>query len=385
MERERKGKLVAKIWKGICHIFKSIGKLVGINDECTYTRVVWRWVKGIIATFVLVFCATILWVFIEDVVYCEWIRPHTSDRIYTTKHVSNRITFQEYYYRNGGRIYDEWQDKVLLDDVDWVYTSSDNDSLAVFAKDEKRGYINRFTGKVVIPARYRRAWVFSEGVAAVEKDNELLFINHAGEVVIDKDFEVAGEEPAYAFKDGYCIMQNPVTGKLGLIDRQGNWALQPEYNQIWHDYGVWKVEENGLYGLFSASMDTLFRADKTRIYLTEDVIEVRFKNHIAKRFDYEGNILVDFVIDDVENMSFETTELHNHEDGCDCVDTPIYDVANCQIYMVKSGWTEYYGLMDRNGRRVTPPDYTDIEPIAKDLYLCQPQGIIINSQGKRVE
>ena len=45
----------------------------------------------------------------------------------------------------------------------------------------------------------------------------------------------------------------------------------------------------------------------------------------------------------------------------------------------------YYGLMDRNGKRITPPVFTSIEAIGMDLYFCKPQGIVINGKGKRVE
>ena len=46
---------------------------------------------------------------------------------------------------------------------------------------------------------------------------------------------------------------------------------------------------------------------------------------------------------------------------------------------------EYYGLIDRSGKIVTAPEYTSIEAIAEDLYLCQPQGIIINGKGQQVK
>ena len=39
---------------------------------------------------------------------------------------------------------------------DWT-SSSPNDSLGVFCTDGKRGYYNSYTGKIVVPAQYRRA------------------------------------------------------------------------------------------------------------------------------------------------------------------------------------------------------------------------------------
>lgn len=51
---------------------------------------------------------------------------------------------------------------------DWT-SSSPNDSLGVFCSKGKRGYYNSYTGKIVVEAQYRRAWIFSEGLAAVQK------------------------------------------------------------------------------------------------------------------------------------------------------------------------------------------------------------------------
>ena len=64
---------------------------------------------------------------------------------------------------------------------------------ALPARAGYRGYWNYNTGKLEIPANhYVKAWIFSEGLAAVmEPDSTLRFINPMGEVVIDKQFRYA--------------------------------------------------------------------------------------------------------------------------------------------------------------------------------------------------
>ncbi|MBQ8695615.1 MAG: WG repeat-containing protein, partial [Bacteroidaceae bacterium] len=62
--------------------------------------------------------------------------------------------------------------------IDWVRYGSD--SIAVYALNGKRGFLNRYTGEIIIDAeknRYSKAWVFSEGVAAVMKDEMIGFID----------------------------------------------------------------------------------------------------------------------------------------------------------------------------------------------------------------
>lgn len=375
------------LWKSVCQVFQSVAKIFGYKEGTTYGKVLWRiFATCFVASFALL-TLFFVYCFLDNVVYRDWIRPHTSDRVYDFKYISKDIIHQKYYYGNSGRIYSKKLDKVVLDKVDWVCNSYDNDSLAVFAKESKRGYLNRYTGEVVIPTLYTRAWVFSEGLAAVEYEGRLVFINHAGEIVIDNNLTVYPDDPRYAFHDGYCIVQDVVSGKSGLIDRKGNWALTPEYDAIYHDYSFWRVQKDCLYGLFSENIDTLFAVDNPQIYLNDEVIEVRFSDHTAKRFDHDGNLLVDFVIDEVEYMEYETPELKTYNDAEGfCTTVAVRDVANRLRYMVNSGdYDSYYGLMDRNGKRITPPEYSSIEAIAEDLYLCQPQGIIINGKGQLVE
>lgn len=378
------------LWRGICQVFGVIARLFGYKDESTYAKVVWRIFAGCVTTVVALFTIVLIYSFVDEVVYDKWIRPYTMKAwVYDEKHISNHIVFQDLYH-SSGRIYDKSRDKVLVKDVDWVVTSDDKDSLAVFSKDGKRGYINRFTGEVAIPLSFTRAWIFSEGLAAAEKDGELVFIDHSGKIVIKKDLQVHFNNPRYAFKNGYCIVKNPVDGKMGLIDRFGNWVLDAEYDNLFNNDGFWQVEKDGSVGLYTADLNLLFPVENTAIYVCDNYIEVRHADHIARQYDHKGNITVAFVIDEVSNLQYETTELRNDTESADdeYVDNKIYGIANSQRYLVRSGnysTPDYYGLLNRNGKTVTPPKYTSIEAIGKNLYLCQPDGVIVNDKGEIVK
>lgn len=374
--------LFGGLWQAVLWILG----LFGYKDESVFGKVVKRIFASCVTILLVLFTVCILYSLATDVVYDEWIRPHTDDRVWEEKYISNHIVFQNMYYSDEKRIYDKTKEKVLLKDVDWVVTSYDKDSLAVFARNGKRGYINRFTGEIAIPELYTRAWVFSEGLAAVEKNGELLFIDHSGNVVIDKDFQVYHDNPKYAFKNGYCMIKNPIDGKMGLIDRAGNWVLDAEYDNLFNNEGFWQVEKDGLVGLYTAELNVMFPIENAGIYIYDGIIEVRCADHTARRYDYNGNVVVDFVIDDVSNMQYETTELRNDLDvsGGEYSDNRVYGIANCQRYLVRSGnlCDNYYGLLNRNGEIVTQPIYTGIQAIGKDKYLCYPDGVIINDKGE---
>lgn len=379
----------ATMFGGIWQVILWILGLFGYKDESSFGKVIKRIFASCITILVVLITCCAVYSFIYEFVYKDLVRPFTSDHAWETKYISNYIAFKDMLYTDDNRIYDMNSGKVILDGVDWVITSPDKDSLAVYARKGKRGYINRFTGEVVIPETYSRAWVFSEGLAAVEKDGELLFIDHSGKVVIDKDFQVYFDNPKYAFKNGYCIIKNPINGKMGLIDRNGNWALEAVFDNLFNNEGFWLVEKDGRVGLYTAEMELMFPVENTAIFIYDDCIEVHHADHTAKRYDYEGNVTVDFIINDVSNLQYETTELRNDLDVSVDIgaDNKVYDVANCQCYMVCSGNyhdPDYYGLLNRNGKIVTMPLYTSIEAIGRDLYLCQPDGVIINGRGEIV-
>ncbi len=376
------------LWRGFCQVLRAIGHLFGYKDESTYGKVVWRIFVGCTTVLVVLFTGCVLYSFTTEVVIPKWIYPKMFSDSWDERYISNYLAFQSSWRNHEGRVYDKRLKKIVLDDVDWIVVSDDRDSLAVFARKNKRGYINRFTGDIAIPETYSRAWIFSEGLAAVEKDNELLFIDHSGKTVIDNDLQVHFDNPRYAFKNGYCLVKDPVTSKMGLIDRKGNWALNPEYDNLFNNEGFWQVEKDGYVGLFKPDLQPMFPIANTCISISDNIIEVRLADHTAKCYDYEGNVVVDFVIDEISNLQYETDLLRNTVDQSADIDShnKIYAVANRQQYKVSGGWSrpDYYGLISRDGKRITQPIYTLIEAVGKDLYLCHPQGVLIDGNGEIV-
>lgn len=375
--------------RGIAQVFRAIGRFLGFRDGSRYALVVRRIFTGSCAVVALIFATAFLYMFADEIVWEEWLEPRFGSSRVSSKPISNRLVFRCNYHTDRGDIYDPVNDKVLMRRVDWVFTSDDGDSLAVFAKNGKRGYINRFTGEVGIPLTYTRAWVFSEGLAAVELNGRLCFIDHTGKVVIDRGHEIFSSRIGYAFEQGYCVVWDPTIGKAGLIDRSGDWALKPEYDYIVNDEGFWRVGNEDLYGLFSATLEPMFPVENTSIEIYDGTITVRHADHIARQYDYAGNLLNPFLIDGIESMMYETNALK--ADGSICEGTYseviVQDIANLLRYQVSSdNWhtEDHYGLMGRDGRIITQPIYTSIEAIAPDRYLCQPDGVILDDRGQPV-
>ena len=229
---------------------------------------------------------------------------------------------------------------------DWT-SASPNDSLGVFCSDGKRGYYNSYTGKIVVEAQYRRAWVFSEGIAAVQKNGHIGFINRKGEVVIPFRYPYHGNPlSSFVFDDGHCIVAD-TTGKCGVINRKGDWIIQPKYDNI----------------------------DAYEEYVIASSAGVR------KQLTYEEKVINSFVVDNIKALTFTEQERYENKDG----EIIYLDVE------VKTGMFSYSvggrcGLMDANCRRLTAPLYHRIIAVDKDMYrallLDGYSEVILNAKGE---
>lgn len=229
---------------------------------------------------------------------------------------------------------------------DWT-SSSPNDSLGVFCTDKKRGYYNSYTGKIVIPAQYRRAWVFSEGLAAVQKNGMIGFINRKGDVVIPFRYPYHGNPlSSFVFENGHCIVAD-TTGKCGVINRKGEWIIQPKYDNI----------------------------DAYEEYVIASSAGVR------KQLTYEEKTINSFVVDNIKALTFTEKERYENKDG---------EIVYLDIE-VKTGLFSYSvggrcGLMDANCRRLTDPLYSRIIAVDKNMYrallLDSYSEVILNGIGE---
>lgn len=236
--------------------------------------------------------------------------------------------------------------QTLIDDleVDWIRTG--RDSLAVFAKDDKRGYFNVNTGEIIVPLTYKHAWVFSEGLAGVVQNDMVGFINTKGELVIPCRYPYRGNAlSSFVFSHGRCVVADSMQ-HIGAIDTMGNWVIEPKYDAV---------------------------------HLAKDYAIVYNKGQFKKQIDYAGHVLADGLIDEVYNLRYCKSYI-SAETG-----EPTSGSALNEHYM------EYYvegrsGLMTRTGKFITPPIYTNIDCIGEELFCAQLQDynskVIINGKGE---
>lgn len=133
-------------------------------------------------------------------------------------------TCQVVRYPDGRlRLYNNEFNCFTTEKLNWIAYAHDSDTLTVFSLKGKRGYLNLVSGKIQIEPKYRHAWQFSEGLAAVDSAGMIGFIDRNERVMIPFKFRSPHPFKSVAdllFKDGSCTMMD-TTGHYGLIDRGG--------------------------------------------------------------------------------------------------------------------------------------------------------------------
>ena len=332
-------------WRTICNWWKRHSK----------------WVRRSIATVLILipvgFVALIAYAYYDS----EYGRWYWKDN-YLSKNVEVH-GFRDYKVR----VYNYYTGKYTTPKVNWVADTPTNDSLTVYAIPNKRGYINIKNGEIVIDAEannYRKAWVFSEGLAAVMKDDKIGFINANNEVVIPFQFDYTDKcrmwEFGYVFHNGYCAMPN-ADGDLGLIDKSGNWVVEPAYDEIWapHKSGYRVIVKDNKHGVLNADCAVVYPAEYGYINIISDGF-VLTKGGKQWQVDFEGNTVQPFM--------FDGTYYLKYPNGYDSCGDLTYEFADFVKYEVMNS----YGIMNRiTGEPITPAIYSDINMLSKNLFEVQ--------------
>ncbi|MBQ8422732.1 MAG: WG repeat-containing protein [Coprobacter sp.] len=290
-------------------------------------------------------------------------------RDYYDRRLSDNITLHS-FSDNKWRVYDRTTGEYTTDKINWLSDVPENDSLAVYAIPEKRGYINTKNGAIVIDAElnnYSKAWVFSEGLAAVMKEGKIGFINANNEVVIPFRFDYSDEcrmyDFGYLFHNGYCIMTNK-DGDLGLIDKNGKWVVEPTYDEIWapHDSGYRIIIKDSKYGVLDSTYNVVYPAEYGYVDILSDGF-VLTKGGKTWQVDFEGNIVQPFMFDDTYYLNYPIGYNECGEIQYAFADFVKYEVMNS------------YGIMNRiTGEPITPAIYSNINMISKDFFEVQEYG-----------
>ena len=386
-------------WRGLTGILASIAEwftvVLGMKDDSKYGKVLRRIVGTCFAIVMLLLTAAAVWDFGRTA--CNRLHWNSSDYIssYNNQYLSRNLTYHEGYDFDG-YVFNRDGEKVIKD-VRWIAKPLGDDSLVCYRAGKKRGYFNIFTGEITIKPQYSHAWIFSDGLAAVEEDGWIKFIDTTGKVVIDNHLPYLSGKDGYVFHNGYCVVHNNKGDRLGLIDKRGDWAIKPEYFSVLPVDSLWVVSNGKEKSVLSPRLETILPFTSPNVWVNDGLIYASMEDHSVRTYSLQGELVEDFHISGTSQLLYETNEVYytfskNYNDEGNLVsETSDGDiatrqsVAHCLRYQAAFDW---YGLMTPEGLAVTPPLYREIYAIGPDLYLCKTDyqyGVILNGKGQKVK
>lgn len=388
---------IKALWHGIKAVFtvlvEWVTTLFGMKDESKYSRILRRILGTAVAAIAVLWA---VYLFIQLGQHICWriaVRHNSSSNIdYDAQQLSDNVCFYSSEYSYYGYLADS-NERKILDKITWIACPLEGDSLVCYSNGSQRGYFNIATGQTVVKPTYDHAWVFSNGLAAVEKNNRIHFIDAKGNTVIDRNLAYRSYDDGYVFHQGHCAVRDSTGQYMGLIDTRGNWVVAPHYENITPVDSFWHIQGSNEEAILSFAMDTIMPFANISYEFYDTLIVATLDDNTLKAYSLKGELVCRSMIRDIEKLMYETDEVIYHVDKDDNEYSDEYSytptkriaVATCMSYEAAWGW---YGLMTPDGRPLTPPAYRDIKAIGKDLYLCQLDygiSILLNSKGKRVE
>lgn len=388
-------------WAGLTGIFSAIANwittVLGMTDDSKYGKFIRRVVGTCFAVLVLIFTGAVLWVVGEEVwrkLDCDWFNAVQID-YYDNEELSREISFHKGYAKDGYLF--NRDNKKVLKNICWIAKPLGEDSLVCYSNGEKRGYFNMYTGEVVIKPQYCHAWIFSDGLASVEDNGWIKFIDHTGKVVIDNHIRYIPGKDGYVFHNGHCVIHNEKGDRLGLMNKEGETVLTPEYLSVIPADSFWIVSNGKEKTVLNANLETVLSFMDAKVWIDNGMIEVTMSDHTIRTYSLQGDIIEDFHISEVSQLYYDTNEIRYNstktfdEEGNLSSETENSEattgsgVACCRRYQAECNW---YGLMTQDGHVLTPPSYSEITAIGPDLYLCKTDyehGFVINGKGQRVK
>jgi len=326
-----------------------------------------KW-KTIIVLLVLIGIITV--VYYSAILIVDAWDEIASRKYYVSERMGNGYEVHS-YFDGPDCIVKQRKRRPIVKDIEWV-NGNMCDSLWVVSKNDRRAYFNTKTGQLTSPFIYRKAWCYSEGVAAVlDEDNRLCFIDPQGNPAFKRTFIYNPKrECCYQFHNSMCQMLDS-TGKVGLIDKSGEWVIEPGYDSAtfvgYSLNGYWTLMCGDSLMVIDSSAHILIdlTPGQQLKFVDDGSLEVWQRHYPGRLYDQFGRLLSNQTYWKVEKITY-------YEDGTEIsTDVLAYYTGNDQC-----------GLMSLGGKVLTPAQYDEIEAIDRKLFRAQKTvDVVVDDEG----
>lgn len=385
------------LWRGLYQALGWFFGLFGYKRDGRFAKCVWGLFASSGAIIMAFFALAIVCAGVE-MVYDRYYKPHYCDDEYC--YHSEYINRDLYFHNTEdgkGYIYNKRTGEKLIKHIAWIAKPLGKDTLVCYSNGRKRGYFSKNTGKVIIEPKYDHAWVFSDGLASVDDNGYIKFIDGTDKVVIDQKMPYIPNMEGYVFHGEYCVVDTDDGELCGLMDKKGNIVLPMEYSSIHpsNDFKYWRLQKGEEMAVLDDSLKTILPLSECFICIGDGTIDVTMPDHTMRKYDMTGSLINDFYISGFRMLEYEKEEIVYRtnttvDDGDGIVEEleEYYHpkaTARLRAYVAGDG---YEGLMTADGRKVTMPLYWDIVALDQDLYLCSSKDndkVIVDGKGEIVK
>ena len=241
-------------------------------------------------------------------------------------------------------------DVVIPFKYDWV--SDFREGLAVVELNGKLGYINK-SGKEIVPPKYDEAKFFHEGLAPVKLNGKWGYINKSGKEVVPPKYDYVWD-----FKEGLADVE--LNGKQGFVDKSGKEVVPLKYDNVWFfEEGLAGVELKGKWGFIDKS--------------GKEVVPIKY--------DYVDNFSEGLAITKLKGKKGFVDK-----SGKEIVPLKYEDVRDFREGLAGVELKGKWGFIDKSGKEVVPLKYEDVRDFREGLVMVELNGKwgCINKSGKEV-
>lgn len=256
---------------------------------------------------------------------------------------------------------------------------------------DKYGYINK-QGKLVIKAKYTRAYSFENGIAPVEEGQKWSCINEDGEVL----FSLAVDHIS-PYSEGFAVVSIKQKGspysKKGYIDIKGKYVLPPQYlsaGDFKNGYAAVSYDMEKFFyidtkgtDVFKMSFDQCYGFNENyslvRIKIEEEVVFMLLHKSgtlltLPEGFSCNGDYLSEGYLSLIKEGQYYfwnpiTNEILSVAEG---YESRPNIVKGC--YSVTNKKTELEGVMNIRGDWILPCTFESIVPLEDGLFLYKENG-----------
>ena len=385
------------VWRGICQTLAWFFGLFGYKRDGKFAKCVWG-LFAVSGSLLMAFFAFFIICAICETVYEKCFKGHDCDLeyCYHSEYINRDIYFHN--TEDGkGYIYNKRTGEKLIKHIAWIAKPLGKDKLVCYSDGKKRGYFSKNSGKVIIKPKYDHAWVFSDGLASVDDNGYIKFIDGTDKVVIDQKMPYIPNMEGYVFHSGYCVVDTDDGELCGLIDRKGKIVLAKEYSSICptNDLEMWRITKGKENGLLDKDLKPIIPLTECTLWVCDNMVDLTMPDHTMRKYDLQGNLINDFYIAGVRTLEYTKDEVlyrteKSSDDEGNVIETTIESyhpvaTARMRAYVAGDG---YEGLMNADGHIVTMPLYKEISAIGYDLYLCEVSNsdhVVVNGKGEIIK